>query len=544
MATVLIASLGDSPVVITSMFKRLQEAQDIYPIDRLEVLCPEEEVITIGYNDIICKYLCQQCDIANIPLQLDDVNDEQETYHFLHTLAQLLNTHQDDKDTIYLSLAGGRKSMSSLMALLAPLFPCVKKLYHLLDTEEVFFSTAELFEMQPARLQDALFPPTERVKLIDIPYDKTQYADENFRKSLNWLTDEFLDNLWENDPEQAKALTYFGSMTTSNRCQGVIPVKLTREVAEQFRTMQRFDVTHAVNFRKCFEEMHFAVRLDQRSKDIYSYKGKHFHYYKRRRTAERPVFCTEPVDIKSNPDAEITEVIVTALPIEIEERRPPYPPLAEVVKKLKFPLETEEFDVTTASSEEQARVLIIPLATTPMIATQLYRLYQDKGYKIRKIVIVHTMARAVRSSVRIVEEAFQFRNITCDVVPLHKLEDIDSEDACAEYQKLLEQTIERLRTENPDCQLELTISGGRKCMAALAMFAAQKQEIHRVVHTLITDEIFAKRVSEETSLKKLTELSSKNRKRELDRLLFLDAYQSHRNAFTLFHIPVVPVQKG
>ena len=53
-----------------------------------------------------------------------------------HTLYRLLANAQKADDSVYLSLAGGRKNMSALMAILVPLFPCVKKLYHLIDRDE------------------------------------------------------------------------------------------------------------------------------------------------------------------------------------------------------------------------------------------------------------------------------------------------------------------------------------------------------------------------------------------------------------------------
>jgi CRISPR-associated Csx14 family protein len=550
MATVLIASLGDSPVVITSMFDLLKEEAKqhrISPIGRLEVLCPDEAVITIGYQELIFKYLQQECEIDKIALSSEDVNGEQETYLFLHTLSRLLVEHQKNADTVYLSLAGGRKSMSALMALLAPLFPCVKKLYHILDKDEEkaghFWSTAALYDLPTSEQPRVLFPSHERVNLIDIPYGERQYASRDFLSRLHTITDDQLDDLWESDPEQAEIFTYYGQMTTGNGPGGILRVELTKEVIERYREMRRFNVTHAQNFRKCFQEMHYAVRLDQRSKDIHTYKGKHFHFYKRRRTPERPVFYTDPVDIKANPDAYIERVVVVALEIEVEGT---YPPLKKIVKELTFPLETEQFEIAFPQNEvveKKEYILLIPLATSPMIATQLYALYTARGYTIRKVVLVHTEHSRVRESVSIVEDAFQFEGIDCEVKALQGWEDIDTPEACAAYQETLEQMIESTRAKYPDCQIELTIAGGRKGMAALAMFAAQQQEIHRVTHTLITDETVSTLVSRETTIAELQRLGRINKKRRNDRL-FLRAYADYKDAFTLFHIPVVPAQKG
>jgi len=546
-ATVLIASLGDSPVVVTAMFDLLKKE---IKIDRLEVFYPTNSFALVGYEDLILKSLQHECEVDGISLDSEDVSGERAAYDFLHKLYQQLSMHQKNGDVVYLSLAGGRKSMAALMALLAPLFRCVKELYHILDKDEGkkghhFWSTRQLYEASPADQQRLLFPPRERVKLIPIPYGEKQHPSEEVRSLLYTITDEQLDELWERDAEQAEMVTYYRQMNENNGKSKIINIELTKEVVEKYRDMRQFDVTRAVNFAKCFDQMHFASRLDRHSHDIYSYKGLHFHFYKRRRTVERPVFHTKPTDIKANPEADIKRVVVSALPIEVEERKPPYPPLKEIVSKLKFPLETEKLEdaFPQESIEPKEYILIIPLATSPMVATQLYQLYIDRGYKVHSVILVHTQHADVGASVEIVRDAFKGAGITCNAVPLEGWDDIDTPKACAAYQALLEQTIRTTRQQNPSCQIELTISGGRKGMAALATFAAQQQGIRRVVHTVIHEHMSDK-VSEETTVEELKKLVRTNNKKKRDDRLFLRAYKDDKDAFVLFKIPVIPAQKG
>ncbi len=261
MATVLIASLGDSPVVVTAMFDLLSDLlqKEQKSIDQLKVFYPANEFASVGYEDLILPSLQKKCAVQGISLDFEDVSGEDATYNFLHKMYLELDKHQKNEDIVYLSLAGGRKSMATLMALLAPLFTCVKKLYHILDKDEGkkndhFLTTGQLHGLPPTERQRFLFPSHERVNLISIPY---AYGEQHLNeevKSLLYapLTDEQLDTLWEQDAEEAKTITYYNQMNKNNGQGKFINVELTKAVVEQYREMRKFDVTHAKNFAKCF----------------------------------------------------------------------------------------------------------------------------------------------------------------------------------------------------------------------------------------------------------------------------------------------------
>ena len=61
---VLIATLGESPIIITSMVKALREKKGM-TIDQLQVIYPqsEEKLIGIGY-EMICEHLAEECAVA------------------------------------------------------------------------------------------------------------------------------------------------------------------------------------------------------------------------------------------------------------------------------------------------------------------------------------------------------------------------------------------------------------------------------------------------------------------------------------------------
>src|SRR5947209_3295622 len=114
MANILIASLGESPIVVTAMYDLLTEREK-YELDKVVVLRPQGDDVRLGY-DLIEDALKDKCTLELYPLTFKDANDEATSYTFLQTLVDLLSKHQKNGDRVYLSLAGGRKSISALMA--------------------------------------------------------------------------------------------------------------------------------------------------------------------------------------------------------------------------------------------------------------------------------------------------------------------------------------------------------------------------------------------------------------------------------------------
>ncbi len=98
-------------------------------------------------------------------------------------------------------------------------------------------------------------------------------------------------------------------------------------------------------------------------------------------------------------------------------------------------------------------------------------------------------------------------------------------------------TIAQLQERYPDRPLHVLLSGGRKAMAALTYFGAQQAGLSRVWHTTITDPGFDKQVEEETTLDNLAGLKTAEKASRL----FLQAYASGRDKFTIFPVPVIPL---
>ncbi len=561
MENILIASLGESPVVITAMYEALtnllneQKEPLIHPpISKIIVLHSQEGLMPAAI-DLLQDALKDRCEVIPESLPFEDADSEEEAYNFLHILYTLLNTIQESGDAAYLSLAGGRKSMSALMAILVPLFPCVKGLYHIIDKDEDsrkqhFLSIEKLFESSPDERFTFLFPPRDRMRLVNIPYSEQQQVSKSFRSQLYTISDE---KLWETNTAEAEALEF--AQDIAKGAGQTIEVLLTEDAANQFEELWQHDRTHADALKLCLEHMRFTGILRNRSHDIYTYKlqkGEQdiysqnlpsltLHFFKRGGATERPVFYTVPKDVKNCSDKEVERVIVTELEFK---RNGKYRALKDITAKHPFPLGPFVPLPTLLASEivaEHNNILIVPLGTTPMIATQLYTLLSAQQQTVHEVVLIYPQGSlAVRNSVQMAKDAFAEEGVQCRAVSIQGYKDIDSREACQAYLKTLEETIDDIRKEDRSATVELALSGGRKGMAALTMFAAQNKGIRYVYHTLITDKKLHKQVERETDINALrgTMLS----KEERNNRLFLRTYEGKGSYthFVLFKVPVLP----
>ena len=174
-----------------------------------------------------------------------------------------------------------------------------------------------------------------------------------------------------------------------------------------------------------------------------------------------------------------------------------------------------------------------------MVATQLYTLLSERENRdIQEVILLYPGgADSVITAVRIAKDAFEFEGIKCTKKPIQELADIASTKDCETYQKALEQIIVDARQQHPDCHIDLALSGGRKGMAAMALFAAQRTQLREVYHTLIADEALDSRVEDNTQGKAFDEKTQE----QINDHLFLHAYAAQKEAFRLFKVPMGPL---
>jgi len=174
---VLIATLDESPIVVSSMVQALQTQKDL-TIDELHIIHPQgERLIDLGY-DMVKEHFNGKCIVSQSCLPFPDANSRERSIEFLRILSDSIRTYENTGDHVYLSLAGGRKNMSAVMAVTCQFFECVRGLYHVLDkheddpTKRNFHSIEALFDFPEDRRAEKLSPPVEELTLVEIPYEQ------------------------------------------------------------------------------------------------------------------------------------------------------------------------------------------------------------------------------------------------------------------------------------------------------------------------------------------------------------------------------------
>ena len=546
MANILIASLGESPVVVPVIYHLLKDREGI-EIDEVHVLAPQGKKVLQGLK-LIEGAFPKEYPLKKVNLDFEDANTQQYSIQFLQELAMILHEQQQGQHNVYLSMAGGRKSMAALIAWIVPFFSCIKGLYHVVDPNKDQFPTIDELYDRPTDIRKLLMHPTKKERdalmLVEIPFNREQQISEKALDRLLSVTEEELEGLSE---ETAAAIETTQRVFNRDR---VLEVLITQPALKQYEKFRDTDETRAQLIRKkYFQKMDSASQLQSL---IHPWRGKTnvksgpvtLHFCKSARTDVRLVVYTEPQDVYSGKIEEVEKVVICGFEIEKEGRKPfPYRSLAEIAAAPHFsrdPISTVDKLMPVYENTGEEHVLLVPLGTHPMIATQLYTLLSEKGMLIKEIVVFYPeLNRNIYNGVKLLEKVvrdekrFSDKSIEIKSVVIAGRKDIDSKEACAEYQQKLEHEIESLqRMKKP---VLLSLSGGRKGMAAMAIFVAQRMNLRCVYHTLIEDEKLSDRIDEETTIKALNDPALTKNERN-DRL-FLRSYDPTK--FTLFKVPVL-----
>ncbi len=555
---ILIASLGESPVVVSSMYELLTEEKNLI-IDRVMILMPDDKDVEYSY-ELVREALAEVGDLLLLPEQLNfrDADSWRNACVFLQRLYKLLEYYEKQGDLVYLSLAGGRKSMAALVAWVVPFFSCIEKLYHVIDEKEEKFLLVDKIKKLPIskRLQ-SMHPAIDQLKLVDIPVDgKRRQIDQQLRSQLlSSLTYEF------DKPDGVKAFIEPDEVEAAITARSILQeddvpqVNVTKLVVDQFCDLSMRNGADARLVRNGLLTMsQIATLRTHEMAAAHSYKPKlasksksaksiTLHSFTGLQGPIRPVFYTLPEDISERPNSLIEQIVVCSLEAPSANG---YRTFKEMTTTVGFSHEVfSSVDELSPVPSPVESVLIIPLGKSPMVATQLYTLLtEQEQHTIRKVVLLYPeLSSEVRNAVGIVKDALDKKSVSCCLVGISDLKDIASSEACRMYQVQLEAEIERIQGEHPKYKVDLALSGGRKGMTAMTIFAAQNRGIPYVYHTLITDEQISDQIEKETTIKALNDTGLSDRER--NRRLFLDAYKSKElcrpyKYFVLFKVPVFP----
>ncbi|MDQ2888811.1 MAG: CRISPR-associated ring nuclease [Chloroflexota bacterium] len=532
---ILIASLGDSPAVVSAMYDLLTEREKL-TLDRVTILHPKGKDVEESYK-LVRKTLSNVEELETIELDFEDADSWRNACVFLQRLWKLLRQYEKQGDSVYLSLAGGRKSMAALTAWVVPFFSCVKGLYHVISPEKEHFpSVQEIKYMSEAKILREMHPRLDQLVLVEIPFDKGQEMSAKLIEKLRSSLPE--------DYEKAEAL-----ITGQTILQGddIPQVEVTALVVEQFRKLLTDNRADAGVVRNGLLEMSQIATLRHHvGSDTHSYKVPNLghvvlHSYIGLPVPIQPVFYTRPDDISDEAGEPIKYVVICGLQTPDEHG---FKPLKELAPTLTSSMkDTANVDTLPPVASPEESTLIVPLGEFPMVATQLYTLLTKLEQRtICEVVLIYPKRSAViTNGAEIVRDALRdVYNVDCTLAGIPGLEDITSTEHCETYQKYLVQEIARVQQEHEGRKIDLALSGGRKGMTAMTIFAAQQCHIPYVYHTLITDEDTSNEIDEETTITALNETCLSQQER-YDRL-FLRAYEvegpdPYAN-FTLFRVPV------
>jgi len=542
MENILIASLGESPIVVTSMVKALKEKEQI-SINKVILLYPEQQqLIKDGVGLIKAHCMCEN--INEEPLPFQDANTEKHCFLFLQTLYGLLEAAALNNDKVYLSIAGGRKSMSSLMGLLAPFYSNIKGVYHILDKyegireKENFHSIETLsnyYYVNSSQLSPIMNPPLENLNLVEIPCEHFANSKELRRILKHDSPDQPLESTKVSlDKIEPEALEFWQNIFQNRSATKLNEIWLSKEAKEQFNSI---DGSRKDTFSSCFKELRdpiWANKTGDNGGKHGTLRGNNINFYiaKKGGTAERVCWYQDG-----------NKIVVAELGVEQANRR---------YRKVGASVNLDEaffngkgikdYQPVSALNDvlpKKEGILLSALGKSPMVITQAYTLLKNRNVNINTVVLIYPKRNGdIGNGVKMLKDVF---NKECKIkvkeLPLKDLKDIDSTEACKTFLETMVKEIDRLRgeKENANSEIHLLLSGGRKGMSLLSLLAAQRSNIKYVYHTLITDYNLEKDIEDSCSLDSLRDLITI--KEKVDRM-FLRTYDISK--FELFEIPVIP----
>jgi hypothetical protein len=196
------------------------------------------------------------------------------------------------------------------------------------------------------------------------------------------------------------------------------------------------------NFAKCLRYMQDPYVHKDHLHGTFGATDKTFHFFKLRRTVERPFYYTSPNPIHLFPQKPVDTVIVCGL--AIEQPNGSYDPSAE---SLQHEADTIPYKHLSELDTNKA-ALLVPIGETPMIVTQTYTLLSAE-MDIAPVVVLYLESHAPgRSGAHLLADLFDRRGISFEQHPIQNLSDLDSADACQTYSQHIINVIMSLKSNS------------------------------------------------------------------------------------------------
>jgi len=178
MRKVLLATLGDSPAVVTEAVDRLKvEGIEISEVTVLTTRAADAQMSLELLMGHIPEYYQGKVQFdgpanARIIQSYHDVDCERVAVEFLQEACQVLRSYRDRGWEVHASIAGGRKTMSVLLALAVQFYGAASLFHVLVSDPELERSghISRLVNWPWAELNRHLHPPVEQITIVRLPF--------------------------------------------------------------------------------------------------------------------------------------------------------------------------------------------------------------------------------------------------------------------------------------------------------------------------------------------------------------------------------------
>jgi CRISPR-associated protein Csx14 len=175
MKKALLATLGESPAVVTEAIDRLRAdgvnvdcvvlltTKDTYAKDSADLL---SEHLPDYYEGTVSVYDVRILD------RFSDVDSDEAAVEFMEQTCDALRSYRKMGWEVYACIAGGRKAMSALLAL-AVQFYGARRLFHVLVEDPVLEEEGHILKLKNKSREEqnrALHPPVKQIKLVNLPF--------------------------------------------------------------------------------------------------------------------------------------------------------------------------------------------------------------------------------------------------------------------------------------------------------------------------------------------------------------------------------------
>jgi len=175
MKKVLLATLGESPAVVTEAIDR--HRADGVNVDCVVLLTTKETLAQDTanlLNEHLPDYYGGTVAVYDVRIldRFYDVDSDEAAAEFMEQTCDALRSYRKMGWEVYACIAGGRKAMSALLAL-AVQFYGARRLFHVLVEDPVLEEEGHILKLKNKSREEqnqALHPPVEQIKLVNLPF--------------------------------------------------------------------------------------------------------------------------------------------------------------------------------------------------------------------------------------------------------------------------------------------------------------------------------------------------------------------------------------